>query len=142
MKESNQIKKILGKLIEKSVDQDRIEPSWIANAARKRIDREEVSPPLMTFLALLSLKQFARDLLRRRYESDEDIEQHKMFPGLQAKYPVARKANEEPVYVKLEYLSAKDIKWNVQHLRSESKAKAKHADALEAWAITNHVLAA
>jgi len=44
-----------------------------------------------------------------------------------------KKNKKETTYRKLEHLTAADIIWNVERLRAESRAKAEHADRLEAY---------
>lgn len=49
---------------------------------------------------------------------------------------MTRKANNDPVFVKLENMTDADIRWNVERLRNEAKAAFKHADALEQYGET------
>lgn len=49
---------------------------------------------------------------------------------------MTRKANNDPVFVKLENMTDADIRWNVERLRNEAKAALKHADALEQYGET------
>jgi len=64
---------------------------------------------------------------------DETSEQHGLFPGLQSRYPRRRKNDEEPSYVRLEFMSAEDGRFNVRRLRKEAAGRLAHADKLEAY---------
>jgi hypothetical protein len=103
----------------------------------RTIDPAGKAPSLVHLGCHLQLRQIARELLRGKYEPDDnsrDDAQHELWPDLQERYPTARTAgSEEPEYVLLEHLTDEDIAYNVGRLRAEAEAKQHHADALEAW---------
>lgn len=117
-----------------SSNQIRLMPSWIANEAFQILDPQGESPYPIRVAATEHLKQIARQQLRGKFEpdTDDDIVQHEMFPGLQDRYPAAKSDKDgEPVYVSLPLLTDEDIAWNVQRLRREGKTKLQHATRLE-----------
>lgn len=135
MTEETELHQILTRLYEQRGQERAISPAWLATEAMIELDPERVSPHRVYIAAHLELRQLARGICRKRSEPEsEATEQHEMFPFLQRRYPEARSANtEEPQYVLLEHLTADDVKFNVQRLRSEASTKLAHADALEAW---------
>ncbi|UGY21494.1 hypothetical protein HU675_0045390 [Bradyrhizobium septentrionale] len=134
---------IIVRIIDQRRSETSISPSWVATEAMLELDPKKVAPMLVQLGCHLELRQIARSVLRDLFEdggkaSDDDDEgsrQHALFPDLQWRYPKVRTAgkNEEPVYVRLEELSAADIAFNVSRLRSEALAKLAHADALERY---------
>lgn len=96
----------------------------------------------VAYCSLEHLKQMARGYLRGRHDADgEENPAHNAqgeLPGisfsgkLQDRYPLPRKAGEEPVYKRREHLTDDERAWNVQQLRKSAKARQEHADALEA----------
>jgi len=132
---------VIGSIVDKW-QQDQMRPDWIANAALKEIDPENVTPYDVQIPALMELKQAARKLLRGRFESiDGSIDQHELFPTLQKMYPIPYDKDDVPTYTKLELLTQEQAMWNVNRLRKEAKTKQKHADALEQFAY-EHLFAA
>lgn len=129
-------------VVEQRKDQVKISPSSIATEVMNVLDPESVSVVLVALGCHLQIRQIARDCCRELFESDltEGSAQHELFPDLQARYPAARQNGDEPVYVRLEDMTNEDIEHNVRRLRSEARAKLKHADALEAWAMQREVL--
>lgn len=126
---------ILGAIYEKRRTESRISPAWLANEAMMQIDPQRAIP-LEYGLANLQLRQIARAMLAKQFEPDDgNAEQHELWPELQARYPIKRNGDEEPVYVRLEDLPDDDAVYNIERLRSESQKKARHADRLEAWLI-------
>jgi len=133
MTDEKRLAELVARLIESRRSESRISPGWIATEAMKDLDPERVSPPLVYIGCHLELRQIARSQLRGRFERDPgESEQHKLWPDLQARYPVLR-GGEEPEYVRLEDLTQTDVGYNVARLRAEGNAKLRHADALEAW---------
>ena len=127
---------LLGRIYELHRDKVDVSPSWMATEAMQELDPDRVSHPLEYLLAHLQLRQIARSLCAGRWQKDEgrDDEQHELFPGLQRRYPIADRINgEEPVYRRLEDLTADDVAYNVHRLRSEARSKLAHADRLDAW---------
>lgn len=136
---------VVSGVIDSSADQEQIMPTWVANAAYKELDPEEVSPVRVKLAALQALKQLARQLLRGKFEpqNDRDAAQHELWPDLQQRYPAAHQtSDDEPTYIKLELLTVTDIEWNVSRLRSEAGTKIKHANALEQWGLERSAIAA
>lgn len=125
----------VARIINVRASETRISPSWIATEAITDLDPERVSVPLVYLGCHLQLRQIARQLLRKSFESEEtESFQHNLFPNLQARYPTARSVDaDEPEYVVLEMLSDEDIDYNIDRLRSEAMSKLKHADALAAF---------
>jgi len=80
---------VLSAVIEKSKAQNRIMPAWVANEAYQTIDSESLAPTLVKIAALLALKQMARQLLRGKFEPDDDAnkEQNEFWLNLQERYP-------------------------------------------------------
>ncbi len=60
--------------------------------------------------------------------------QGELFSGLlQARYPIPRKQEEEPVYKLLDTLTETECRWNIRQLRKSANARVEHADALLAY---------
>ena len=141
----NSLSDVISAIIERSTNQDEIMPSWVANAAYLELDPDELSPLRVKVAALLTFKQIARQLLRGKFEpqDDKDALQHELWPDLQQRYPSAHQTSDaEPTYVKLELLTDADIQWNVKRLRLEAATKIKHANALEQWGLERGLKAA
>lgn len=110
-----------------------VRPAMLAEAVRRQIDPEGVSPVLMSYAGVLQLRQMARSVCRKAInEDDEDgAGQAALFDGqLQRRYPAER--NGEEVYVLRDHLSLDERRRNIFRLRAEASSKARHADALEA----------
>jgi len=135
MTEERKLAEIIARIIHQRDGVVSISPNWVAAEAMKELDPEHTAPMLVHAGCNLHLRQIARAELRKNYEPDEDKgQEHDLFPGLQRRYPTARSARaEEPEYVLLEHLTQIDIGFNVARLRSEARAKMKHADALKAY---------
>lgn len=95
------------------------------------------------YTSLEHLKQMARAFLRAKKDPDSD--QSEAYKGqdsldfgaefsgkLQDRYPLPRKAGEEPAYKARFHLTADERSWNVEQLRKSAGARLEHADALEA----------
>lgn len=135
MNEEKELRKVLVDLYERRHDEIEISPAWLATEAMRELDPEGDSPRPVYVAAHLELRQIARSICRQKFERDEsgEIEQHEMFPDLQARYPAAHSTDSEPRYVKLEHLTEADVRFNLKRLRAEASTKMAHADALEAW---------
>src|SRR5437764_3869807 len=133
---SNKLTEIMNAVIDGESDQDRVVPTWAANATYQRIDPMGVSPTEVKIAALQYLKQLARQICRGKFDpADGHADQHELWPDLQTRYPTVRSnSDDEPVYVKIELLSGADVLWNIKRLRCEADTKIKHANALEQWA--------
>lgn len=114
-----------------------LSPAAVASATLQAFLAEHIEPHV-EYAALEHFKHMARKTLARRFdhESDENpvySEQGELFSGhLQERYPAARKAGDEPTYKLLEAMTDADFAWNVRSLRRSARARALHADALEA----------
>jgi hypothetical protein len=117
----------------------RIFPAWIATEVMLELDPDRVSPHLVYVGCVYQLRQIARGILRDRFDpsdkpSQDDVPD--LFPELQPRYPEApheNARNEDPVYVRLEYLRAADVAFNVERMRRSARTLLKHADKLEKW---------
>jgi len=83
-------------------------------------------------------KQMARSALAKQYDPDDGEEseayQGDMFSGhLQARYPIPRKRDEEPIYKPRELLTASELDWNIAQLEKSAQARLRHADALRLY---------
>lgn len=132
-----QIARAMTRYIEDRADCTILAPAAVAVATYRTFAADEVEPHI-EYASLEHLKHMARRLLAKRFdhESDENPvyeEQGELFSGhLQERYPAARKAGEEPTYKRLEAMNDDDFAWNLRALRRSAKARALHADALEA----------
>ncbi|MYF06690.1 MAG: hypothetical protein F4092_00575 [Rhodospirillaceae bacterium] len=112
-------------------------PAWLATGTMADLDPEKKTPDLVYLAAHLALRQMAREICRKKFDpasTEAGPGQGNLFSGqLQTRYPAAHKRGEDPEYVVLDHLTAKDVKFNVRRLRREAGAKLRHADALEAW---------
>jgi hypothetical protein len=130
---------IVARVVDMKRSEVRISPSWVATEAMIVIDPSKVSPPLAYLGCHLELRQIARQLLRKWFETeetDDEMVQHELFPGLQRRYPISKAdSGEEPVYVRLEDMTEADIAYNVARLEREGHAKLAHANALRAFGV-------
>jgi hypothetical protein len=140
--ETQPLNELIARIIDLKRAEARISPSWVATAALDQLDppREvERHQPLIYLGCHLELRQLARQQLIKRFEPDDDGEGEKddLFPELQWRYPIAPNGDhsrtEEPQYILRDLMSAADVRYNVERLRSEAAAKNKHARDLEAW---------
>jgi len=140
MTEEQKLHALLDRIYEARKTQSRVSPLWLATEAMQELDPQRSTHPLIYLAANLQFRQIARDILRKRFEPDEETDrieksqsQHELFPDLQRRYPAARKRGQEPEYVLLEDLADEDVRFNIHRLRQEARAKLDHARALEAW---------
>lgn len=144
-KEHDRLRTIVSSIIDGRRDREEISPLWVATEATKQIGAWDLkeSVPLVYEACHLHLRQVARSLCRALFEvSDgQDAEsqgnsaQHQLFPDLQWRYPRAPAGSRiETSYVLLEQMTDADIRYNVQRLKREARARLGHADALHAWA--------
>ena len=140
---SNKLTDVVNSVIDSNSNQDELMPAWVANAAYRNIDPDQIAPIDVKIAALQYLKQLARQVLRGKFEPLEgNADQHELWPDLQTRYPVLRQNSDaEPTYVKLELLNGNDALWNINRLRKEADTKIKHANALEQWAAERGLLA-
>lgn len=98
--------------------------------------------PHVQYTSLEHLKQMVRGYLAKSKEPDGDdsdaysqgsLDLGITFSGkLQDRYPLPRKAGDEPVYKLRSELTADERAWNVALLRKSGQARLEHADALAA----------
>ncbi len=132
--DEQKLRRVLLEIYEQRRDEIRISPSWLATQAMIDLDGENRSPLLVRRAAHLQLRQIARSICRKKFESDGiETEQDDLFPALQSRYPAAHSSETEPEYVLLEHLTEQDAMFNVKRLRREGETKLHHADALESW---------
>lgn len=142
--EETKAREILMSVYEARRDQDRISPTWLATEVMQKLDPLRNSHPIEYAMAHLQFRQLARSILATRLEKAEPghVDQHPLFPNLQAHYPSAvLSASHEPEYVRLELMTDDDVAFNVDRLRKEAASKLKHADALQAWAASRRQVA-
>lgn len=119
-----------------------VSPSALAYGVYKAIASGGESEAC-NYLSLEHLKHMCRDFLRKRKDADgEENEAHMdqgrfefgiRFSGkLQDRYPIPRKAGEEPAYKLRHHLTPEERLWNVNQLRKSAQARLEHADALQA----------
>jgi hypothetical protein len=138
MTEEQKLQNLLQEIYESRKRDSRVSAAWLATEAMQELDPDRITQPLIYLAAHLELRQLARQILRKRFEPDEEEErtrdaQHELFPHLQRRYPAFHESGIDPEYVLLEDLTEKDVKFNINRLRSEALAKLNHARALEAW---------
>lgn len=115
-----------------------ITPASLALAVMREYSPDALEPHI-EYGCYEHFKHMGRKFLAGRHNADGDenpAHQGELFSGhLQDRYPVPRKAGEEPVYKLREHLTAQERAWNVAALRKSAEARLLHADALEAEAL-------
>lgn len=113
-----------------------ISPELVANLCCDRFGSASTEIH-MRYLAIEHAKAMARRILAAKFDPDgqeNDAHQGDMFSGqLQERYPIMRRAGEDPVYRPLGTLSLADLDFNVQQLMKSADARVKHARALQAY---------
>lgn len=96
-------------------------------------------PDAIRYASFEHLKQMARKELAGRFEPDQaaegDTTGELFSTHLQVRYPIPRKAGDDPVYKRRELLTEFERKWNVERMRKTGRSLLRHADALEAEAL-------
>lgn len=116
-----------------------ISPTGLAARAFDAFATGEEDPHIQ-YTSLEHLKHMARVYLAKQKDPDSDenpAHQEAMdfgpaFTGLQDRYPLPRKAGEEPVYKLRHQLTDEEREWNALQLEKSGFARLKHADALRA----------
>lgn len=99
----------------------------------------EAIEPHIQYASLEHMTSMARRFLAKRNDPDHD--ENAVYDGqeafsfsghLQDRYPLPRKAGEEPLYKKRHLLTPDERAWNVEQLRKSARSRQEHADALEA----------
>ena len=94
--------------------------------------------PHIEYASLEHFKAMGRKALAKRFDDEGEqnaayAAQGEMFSGhLQERYPLPRKAGEEPQYKLRSLLTPEERQWNVKMLRKSAEGRMLHADALEA----------
>lgn len=132
-----QIQRVMAQYIEDRADCAILSPAAVASATLQAFTADRVEPHV-EYASLEHFKHMARKALARQFDHESEdnpaySEQGELFSGhLQDRYPAARKPGEEPTYKRLDCMTDADFEWNVRSLRRSAKARALHADALEA----------
>lgn len=115
-----------------------ISPAAIASATLRTFCDVSLEPHI-EYASLEHFKNMARKVLAHRFEDEGEANpsyaaQGELFSGhLQDRYPLPRKAGDDPVYKLREHLTDDEVRWNLRSLRRSADARLAHADALEAW---------
>lgn len=118
-----------------------IGPTALAHRVFEAFSTGEEEPHIQ-YTSLEHLKHMVRAFLAKNKEPDgEGSEAYAQgaldfgvtFSGkLQDRYPLPRKAGDEPVYKLRSELTPEERAWNVAALRKSGQARLEHADALAA----------
>jgi len=118
-----------------------VSPSGLAHRVFETFATGEETPQV-EYTSLEHLKHMARVFLAKQKDPDSDDSEAYAAQGdlpgfsfsgkLQDRYPLPRKAGDEPVYKLRSQLSSEERAWNVQQLRKSAQGRQEHADALEA----------
>lgn len=141
----NQHQKIMGELARQYAFLDGaviVSPAALAHRVFEIFTNGDEDPN-MQYASLEHFKHMARVFLAKRKDADGEenaahVEQGDLdlgpgFSGqLQDRYPLPRKAGEEPAYKLRQHLTEDERAWNVSQLRKSARARLEHADALEA----------
>lgn len=138
-RETFEMELIVARIIDKNRRRDKINPSWVATEAMLELQKNYKMQNLQNNAfeiyraAHLQLRQVARGILGKKFESEDENEKHGFFTDLQIRYPAAHSKSEEPSYVLLEYCSDADLDYNIERLDKEIKGKTKHRNSLIAY---------
>lgn len=115
-----------------------IDPGALAHRTFEQFATGDEEPHI-AYTSVEQFKQMARKFLARNCDADSDdnpahsAQGEFAFSGkLQDRYPLPRKAGEEPAYKLRHLLTPEERAWNVSQLRKSADARNEHADALEA----------
>lgn len=119
-----------------------IMPSALAHRVFETFSTGEEEPHI-AYTSLEHLKHMARVYLAKRKDPDGELNDAHSGQGqfdlgvsfsgkLQDRYPLPRKAGEEPAYKLRQHLTPDERAWNAAQLRKSARARLEHADALEA----------
>lgn len=111
-----------------------IKPALVAARARERIDPDATAPTLISYCAVLEMRQMARSVCRQRSPTDDVTiarSQGELFDGqLQRRYPAEREGEE--VYVLREYLTLMERRVIERRMRAAAISLGRHCDAFAA----------
>lgn len=117
-----------------------ISPASVALSLQSTFGGDVAIEPGIAYASLEHFKQMARGVLSGRFDpvrqAEEAAEQELFSTHLQPRYPLPRKAGDEPLYKLRSELTGPERAWNVQRMRRTSTALQMHADALEAEGLT------
>lgn len=118
-----------------------ISPSALAHRVFETFCTGEEEPHIQ-YTSLEHLKHMARVFLAKRKDADGDESEAYAQPELdlgisfsgklQDRYPIPRKAGEEPVYKLRSQLTPEEREWNAVQLEKAGMARIEHANALRA----------
>lgn len=135
-----QINAEIARQYEALCDAEVISPTALAVRAQAAFLSGEETPQI-EYASLEQFKHWARVFLAKRKDPDADeseayqgqLDLGISFSGqLQDRYPLPRKAGDEPLYKLRHMLTQDERAWNVTQLRKSAMARMEHADALEA----------
>lgn len=142
----NQHQRIMGEMerqYEAMRDAVIVSPSALAHRAFEAFSHGDEDPHIQ-YASVEHMKHMARKFLATRKDPNSDesdayasrqpsFDLGVQFSGqLQDRYPLPRKAGEEPVYKLRALLTPDERSFNVDVLRKGARARLEHADALEA----------
>lgn len=134
-REDSSLYEVIGSIYDRHSGETLVQPSWLATLAMKEIGASQDANPRWYLAGHLEFRQIARSFCAKKADPVE-TETADLFAGtLQDRYPQAPgTADEEPIYVRREKMSAADVAYNVARMRKTALALTKHADTLEDWA--------
>lgn len=141
MNQYQQIKAEMNRQYENLSDAVLVSPSGLAHRVFETFATGDEGAQIQ-YTSLEHLKQMSREFLRHQKNPESDGSEaysaQGELPGisfsgqLQDRYPLPRKAGDEPAYKLRGHLTAEERAWNVKQLRKSAQARQEHADALEA----------
>lgn len=133
----DELYELIAAIVERDRDEPDINAGWVAHEAMQTVDPDRVSVPCVYGGCSEHAKQYARGLLRKKFEiHPDDIEKNpqlELFTALQWRYPRRPVRGEDRSYVLLDLMIDDDVDYNEQWLLNVSEATAKHARALRAY---------
>lgn len=131
MKDSDKLCELVSKCLENTSSELGVSATYLAACAIKEIDPDNKSPHLVQWGCVLQLRQFARQILRKEYEPENEgiSSQQEMFEQLQERYPVNRGEKEYMPRIKM---TLEERRETADRFRRISESYAAHANALDA----------
>jgi hypothetical protein len=110
-----------------------IKPALLAANTQQRLDPNGLAPTLISYCAVLEMRQMARSICRQKSPT-EDVSigsQSELFDGqLQRRYPASRNGDE--VYVLREHLTLPERRSIEARMSAAARSLARHTDAFRA----------
>ncbi len=131
--DARKLRDILQGIIESFKDDKDISPSVLATAALLKLDPEKKTIPIIYIAAHLELRQISRQILAGHQDRRDDYEYLLLEDGLQDRYPIARKKDEEPLYRKRNELTDADKEFTLMALSKKAAGYQRHYDLFAAW---------